>query len=137
MKTKRSLIMIVVSLIVILLSVPVPAFAMESFKGLVPMAVDGLYTGATNLDVAVVAVGTRPHEVAGGGTEYLCVATDAVAGTACMLTKMTADGLWTAGTNLDVAVVALLPQNILGTVGGGLELLCNGTGAIFKCVFGP
>lgn len=134
MNTKRFLIMIAV---VILLLVPVPAFAMQSFKGLVPMTADGLWIAGTNLDVAAVAVGTRPHEVVGGGIEYLCVAGDAVAGTACMLTKMGADGLWTAGTNLDVAVEALLPQNILKTAGGGVELLCNGTDAILKCLFGP
>ncbi len=132
MKTKRSLIMIT---IVMLLSVP--AFADEGFKGLVPMTADGLWIAGTNLDVAAIAVGTRPHEVAGGGIEYLCVAGDAVAGTTCMLTKMTADGLWTAGTNLDVAVVALLPQNILGTAGGCVELLSNGVDLIWGCVFGP
>lgn len=100
------------------------------------MTADGLWTGGTNLDVAAVAVGTRPHEVAGGGIEYLCIAGDAVAGTACMLTKMTADGLWTAGTNLDVAAVAVVtrPHEI---VGDSVDFVLKCAGGILKCLFGP
>ena len=133
MNTKKVLIVIAV---VILLSAPV--FAQEKpFNGLVPTAVGMLCTGATNLDVAVVAV--LPQNVlktAGGGVEYVCVATDAVVGTAGMMINGFGYGTWTAATNLDVAAVAVVtrPHELLAD---GTELLLNSAGGILKFVFGP
>lgn len=133
MKTRKILIVVAV---VALLSVP--AFAQEEpFMGLVPMTVEGLCIAVPNLPVAAVAVVSRPHEVVAGGVQGVCIAGNTLIQTADMLANGCAKGLYVAGTNLDGAVVALLPQNILGTVGGGVELLFNGTDAIFKCVFGP
>ena len=133
MNTKKFLIMIAV---VILLSAP--AFAMQSFKGLVPMTVEGLCTAGTNLDVAVEAVlPQNALKTLGGGVEYACIAKDAVVGTACMLVKGGVGGVCTAGANLDVALEAVLPQNALKTAGGGIGLVRNGIDAILKFAFGP
>jgi len=132
MKTKRFL--IVIAVIVLLTSIP--AFAEEKgFVGLIPATAQGLYIGASNLDVAVVALATQPVETIGGGLEYLCIAGDAVTKTACMLTEGCVGGLYIAGTNLDVAAVALATKPV-ETIFGGLDLLCAGGDAILRCLFG-
>jgi len=132
--TKIFLIMITV---VALLSVPIPVIAEEeAFIGLVPMTVEGLCIAVPNLPVAAVAVVSRPHEVAGGGIEYLCVATDAVIGTAEMMINGFGYGVWTAGTNLPVAAVAVAtrPHEL---VGDSADFVLKCAGGILKYVFGP
>ena len=131
MKTKAFLLMMIA---ILMLSVPV--FAEEKcIKGLAPMAAEGLWTAATHLDEAVVAVATRPHEVVWSGMKGVYIASDAVVRTAGTLLKGGADGIWTAVTHLDVAVIAVAtePHKVVWKSAKGI---CKGGDAIVKCVFG-
>lgn len=139
MKTKKSLIMIMMITIVILLSIPaIPALAEEKpFKGLVPMIADGLWAAGTNLPTGVEAVlPQNALKTLGGGVQYVRVGTDFVFETADMMINGFGRGTWIAATNLPVAAVAAVtrPHEVIA---GGAEIICRSADSILKYVFGP
>ena len=69
---KAKTILLTITIVILMLSFGSgSAFADEGFKGLVPMTADGRWTGGTNLDVAAVAVVTRPHEIVGDSVDFV------------------------------------------------------------------